>query len=619
MIYRIIDVWILADAVLGSSPAVLFPALCVSRRIRAAALEVLVRRLRGSVGEPITVDWLLAAAFDDSTTARGALLPASRPVQDATRTLHGARRAWTRANLPPWRVLRQKRLEFSVWEWTNLKEHVLRATQAAVMLPSAVLGPAVRAEVRHDVGELVRLHVALHSITQSISEQLSGRICLQDIGPPTARATLKLWLMFHADRAQLPDAIKDQGRRASDFLDRRLGRALRDAMRQDSAGDMIKSSWTMSSAGNFARNLEAVVDKSLAKAGGRFGTQSCVIKAACTVIQDKMMTLFRESQSAGAENDLADLPDLPDASPEAEQGLLVRMLGLETHALQHDSALAQSLVDERICAAQQFLEGPNGSGAYRATFDHFCALLWRERALREDGELVLREQSTGAADAVEARGAMPWPLGSFVRRAPAAGAAAGTGISLRNTLVLGVAASRPGTHSCSESCIAAGSSAARSLLAALKHLCVHSGGTGVSGYPEAGSNLLTRWMATVDGPCATPWEGRQVTCTLTFCPTVIGGLWPTKPPQLRVIGPIPFHPNIDPRSGLVCMDLLGDRWSCAGGVLAILLSFRSLLASPTTSDAATMPANCLAAHSFLQKPLDYEVKNRRIALDMPRI
>ena len=167
--------------------------------------------------------------------------------------------------------------------------------------------------------------------------------------------------------------------------------------------------------------------------------------------------------------------------------------------------------------------------------------------------------------------------------------------------------------------MAAGSSAARSLLKELKHLCVNSGGTGVSGYPEERSSLLTRWMATVDGPCGTPWEGRQVTCTLTFCPTVIGGPWPTKPPQLRVVGPIPFHPNIDARSGLVCMDLLGDQWSCAGGVLAILLSFRSLLASPTTSDAASMPANRFAARSFLLEPFDYEVQNRRIALGMPLI
>jgi len=588
MLWDVLDVKLLAHAILGSSPAVLFPVLCVSKRLRASALEVLANCLRGTGESKATVRWFLVDVFNDTAVSRSKLLDVG-PRKMCCK-LNAARVAWAQADLPPWRVLMHTRKrEFSLCEWSNLKDRVLRAVEATTKLPSVSLGTAATAAAGLSVPALLRLHLAVQDLAQGISEELAGSIGLQDIGAPTQLGVVydanRLLAVYHADRVQLPEAIRDLGRQALDLLDRQLRRALVHLLRQASAG----SAWS------FAADLKTAVDESFAVTEGRMGMRRCAVNAALVVIQETMAAWFNahlRSQDAGEENEMGDFPALSDA---AEEGLLLRVLGLEqwqrqTH-LEMDAVSARSQVVRRVCIAQKFLEGPNGSRAHRAAFDLFCSLLWTERALKEDGEL---ERSAGAAADLRARGAVPRVLGRREQRAAVT------------------------EHVCSSTCISASRSATRSLLAELKHLCSHSEGTGVSAYPEENSNLIL-WMATVEGPHQTPWEGRRVQCALMFCPTILGGVWPTKPPQLRVRGPIPFHPNIDQGSGLVCMDLLGNRWSCAGGILAILISFRSLLASPTMSDAAAMPANLLAAGSFLQEPAEYEALNRRIAQDMPPI
>ena len=57
--------------------------------------------------------------------------------------------------------------------------------------------------------------------------------------------------------------------------------------------------------------------------------------------------------------------------------------------------------------------------------------------------------------------------------------------------------------------------------------------------------ILMKWVCSVEGPKDTPWEGRLIRCTLNFCPEVAGGVYPEKAPQLLVMHPIPYHPNID--------------------------------------------------------------------------
>ena len=87
--------------------------------------------------------------------------------------------------------------------------------------------------------------------------------------------------------------------------------------------------------------------------------------------------------------------------------------------------------------------------------------------------------------------------------------------------------------------------------------------------------------------------------------------------MLFALDPKPLHPNVDATSGAVCMDLLQEQWSPAGGVLSVLLSFRSLLASPTLDDATAMPANLEAASLLVKAPQSYRRKNEAIAEGMP--
>ena len=159
----------------------------------------------------------------------------------------------------------------------------------------------------------------------------------------------------------------------------------------------------------------------------------------------------------------------------------------------------------------------------------------------------------------------------------------------------------------------------RALRVELRHLYQNGAGSGVSAAPagDGAANLL-EWRATIAGVEGTVWAGRAVTCRLHFCPVICSGAWPSVPPKLVVCHPLPHHPNVDRRTGAVCMDLLQHEWSCAGGVLAVLLSFRSLLAGPNISDAGSMPANLDAAEDFLMRPDTYYAKNAKLAMQMPR-
>ncbi|EOD35217.1 hypothetical protein EMIHUDRAFT_49106, partial [Emiliania huxleyi CCMP1516] len=120
----------------------------------------------------------------------------------------------------------------------------------------------------------------------------------------------------------------------------------------------------------------------------------------------------------------------------------------------------------------------------------------------------------------------------------------------------------------------------------------------VRGFPADDS--LLAWRCAVLGPADTPWEGRSVELLLRFC-----GPYPFAPPLLFVLWPRPFHPNVDDVTGAVCMDLLQEQWSSAGGVFAVLMSFLSLLASPTLDDASAMPANVEAASMWRHAREDF--------------
>ena len=138
-----------------------------------------------------------------------------------------------------------------------------------------------------------------------------------------------------------------------------------------------------------------------------------------------------------------------------------------------------------------------------------------------------------------------------------------------------------------------------------------SGSLGVRAFPSSDASLLA-WSCAVRGPEGTPWAGRAVPFMLRFC-----GPWPISPPLLFALPPVPVHPNVDATTGAVCMDLLQEQWSPAGGVAAVLLSVQSLLASPTVDDASSLPANMEAAHRLLTEPAEYARINEERAAAMP--
>lgn len=105
---------------------------------------------------------------------------------------------------------------------------------------------------------------------------------------------------------------------------------------------------------------------------------------------------------------------------------------------------------------------------------------------------------------------------------------------------------------------------------------------GVSAFPE--SENLFRWVGTISGPEDTPYSGHTYRLTLEF-----PNSYPYAPPAVRFATPC-FHPNID-TAGLICLDILKDKWTALYDVRTVLLSIQSLLGEPNTLS----PLNQVAA------------------------
>lgn len=108
-----------------------------------------------------------------------------------------------------------------------------------------------------------------------------------------------------------------------------------------------------------------------------------------------------------------------------------------------------------------------------------------------------------------------------------------------------------------------------------------------SAFPE-GENLL-KWVATIDGPIESPYEGLKYRLSLSF-----PDKYPYNPPIVKFVTPC-YHPNVDAH-GNICLDILKEEWSALYEVRTILISIQSLLAEPNTSsplnsDAANLWTN----------------------------
>lgn len=86
------------------------------------------------------------------------------------------------------------------------------------------------------------------------------------------------------------------------------------------------------------------------------------------------------------------------------------------------------------------------------------------------------------------------------------------------------------------------------------------------------------WKAVIIGPEDSPYEGGIFNLEIFF-----PDKYPFEPPKIRFTNKI-YHPNIDPNSGAICLDLLKTKWVPSLTIGKVLLCICSLLNDPNPDD-----------------------------------
>jgi ubiquitin-protein ligase len=95
---------------------------------------------------------------------------------------------------------------------------------------------------------------------------------------------------------------------------------------------------------------------------------------------------------------------------------------------------------------------------------------------------------------------------------------------------------------------------------------------------DVDENNLLEWNAVIIGAQGTVYEGGIFNLTITFPKD-----YPFHAPKVYFKTKI-YHPNINFRSGAICLDILKENWSPALTIQKVLLSIVSLLNEPNPDD-----------------------------------
>ena len=97
---------------------------------------------------------------------------------------------------------------------------------------------------------------------------------------------------------------------------------------------------------------------------------------------------------------------------------------------------------------------------------------------------------------------------------------------------------------------------------------------------------MYKWNALLRGPSSSPYEGGVFGLSIS-----VPKNYPLTPPTLKFLTPI-FHPNVHPKTGEVCLDILAKAWSPAWSLQGACRAVLCILSDPEPSS----PLNCDAGN-----------------------
>merc|ERR1712071_470945 len=115
---------------------------------------------------------------------------------------------------------------------------------------------------------------------------------------------------------------------------------------------------------------------------------------------------------------------------------------------------------------------------------------------------------------------------------------------------------------------------------------------GITIMAPSGHEDLREITAILAGPKETPYESGEFVCRLRLTDT-----FPKEPPKAYFITKI-FHPNVEPRTGEVCVNTLKSDWKSSLGLDHVLLTIRCLLINPNAESALNEEAGKLLLDDY---------------------